>query len=70
MLEPHGVAVSAGRFYATSPLGRCDCCPAPATREIRGPFNAKYGATCARHERRRIAELERAHADTREFPRR
>lgn len=57
------------KFYSVSPLGKCDECNAKATEEIRGPFNAVYGHTCSRHATKRIAGLEKSHADTKEFPR-
>ena len=59
------------RFYSVSLGGRCEMCNQPATEEIRGPFNARYGTVCRRHVAVKIAELNKAHAQTptQEMPR-
>jgi hypothetical protein len=54
-------------FYAVS-LPKCDVCRKPATMELRGPYNARYGHACERHYKKRLAELEKAHEETKEFP--
>jgi len=49
-----------GRFYLRS-LPRCDC-GRPATHEVLGVGNVRYGHVCDRCGKRRVRELERAHA--------
>ena len=49
-------------FYAYA-LPRCDRCNRPATKEIRGPGNARYGHACDRCAAKRIKELDRSHND-------
>ena len=48
-----------GRFYLRS-LPRCDC-GRPATHEVLGAFNTRYGHVCDRCGKRRVRELERAY---------
>jgi len=49
-----------GRFYLRS-LPRCGC-GRPATHEVLGVGNVRYGHVCDRCGKRRVRELERAHA--------
>lgn len=59
-----------GRFY-TSRYGTCDVCRKPATKEVRGPHNARYGSVCEskRCEKKRLESLEASHSQSSTFPR-
>lgn len=48
-------------FYL-SPLPKCNRCKKPATYEIRGPRNEKYGNSCDRCKNIQITRLEKANA--------
>ena len=47
-------------FYAYE-LARCDNCGKPATKEIRGPRNTRYGYACDRCASKRLKDLDRSH---------